>query len=150
MRNKLVLCMLKVCLLWLFAVAAQAQTSTISIPADAELSIEESTRGLPLRREGVIPQGTLIRVSLAIIVGLVLAIVIAYLLKRYLFARNQLDSSGHRMQLLEVKRLSPRLMLYRVRVEDKTIVLAQSGERLIELDPANAFEPRQEAIDDEA
>ncbi|MEW8691966.1 MAG: hypothetical protein AB2535_12810 [Candidatus Thiodiazotropha endolucinida] len=89
------------------------------------------------------------RVSIAIIIGLVLAVSVAYLIKRYLFVRNPIGSSEHRMQLLEVKRLSPRLMLFRIRIDDKTIVLAQSGEQLTELNPANAFETRQEADDDE-
>jgi flagellar biogenesis protein FliO len=136
-------------MLCLYGVSAQAYTSTHSVPESKESSIEEQTPGLPLRKDGVIPQGTLIRVSIAIFIGLVLAIVGAYLLKRYLFARNPLGSSDQRMQLLEVKRLSPRLTLFRVCIDDKTIVLAQNGEHLIELDPAKTFKTRQVAIDDE-
>ncbi|MES9990008.1 MAG: hypothetical protein ABW077_19075 [Candidatus Thiodiazotropha endolucinida] len=102
-----------------------------------------------MRKDGVIPQGTLMRVFIAIIIGLVLAVSVAYLIKRYFFARSPIGLSEHRMQLLEVKRLSPRLMLFRVRIDDKTIVLAQSGEQLTELNPTNAFETLQEADDDD-
>lgn len=149
MRFSIVLFVVALGVFWLCGASAQAQVSTLSSPESTESSVIEPTQGLPLRTEGVIPQGTLIRVSIAIVIGLVLAIAVAYLMKRYLFARNPLGSSDHHMQLLEVKRLSPRLMLFRVRVHDKTIILAHSGEQLIELDPANAFETRQEAIDDE-
>jgi flagellar biogenesis protein FliO len=149
MRFKVVALILAMSLFYLCGAFAQAQTSTLSMPESTTSSIQEPTPGLPLRKDGVIPQGTLMRVSIAIVIGLVLAIVGAYMLKRYLFARNTLGSSDHHMQLLEVKRLSPRLMLFRVRVNDKTIVLAQSGEQLIELDPGKSFETQQEAIDDE-
>ncbi|MGD8911375.1 MAG: hypothetical protein PVJ68_01355 [Candidatus Thiodiazotropha sp.] len=149
MRFKLVLCMLAMGIFCLGGAFAQAQTSTLSTQEGVESSIEEPIRGLPLRQDGVIPQGTLMRVFIAIIIGLALAIAVAYLMKRYLFARNPHGTSEHRIQLLEVKRLSPRLMLFRVSVHGKTFVLAQSGDRVIELDPSNALETQQEANDDE-
>ncbi|MCG7977056.1 MAG: hypothetical protein G8D89_12965 [gamma proteobacterium symbiont of Clathrolucina costata] len=149
MRFSVVLFALVMGVCWLYGTSVQAQVSSLSSPSGTESSIKEPTQGLPLRKDGVIPQGTLVRVSIAIIIGLVLAVSVAYLIKRYLFARNPIGSSEHRMQLLEVKRLSPRLMLFRVRIDDKMIVLAQSGEQLTELNPANAFETRQVADDDE-
>lgn len=113
-------------------------------------SSNEASPGLPLRKESVIPTHTLIRVVVAVVLGLVLAIALAYLLKRYLFARNLMGSGSHRMQLLEVRRLSPRLVLFMVRIDEKTMVLAQNGEHLLALDPAKAFENRQDVIDDNA
>jgi flagellar biogenesis protein FliO len=136
--------------LLLFGPSVQAQDTSQPSPADKESYIEKSSQELPLRKESVIPQGTMIRVAVAIVIGLILAVAIAYFIKRYIFMRNTLGTSEHSMQLLEMKRLSPRLMLFRVRVAGKTIVLAQSGERLIELDPTKAFNTIQEADDDEA
>ncbi|WP_316369609.1 hypothetical protein [Candidatus Thiodiazotropha sp. CDECU1] len=129
--------------------AVQAEDSDLPSPAATESSTTEPTQGLPLRKDSVIPQGTLLRVSVAIVIGLILAIAVVYLIKRYIFARTPIGTSDQHMQLLEVKRLSTRLMLFRVRVDDRTIVLAQSGEQLIELDPNKAYATRQEVIDED-
>jgi flagellar biogenesis protein FliO len=102
-----------------------------------------SAQKLPLRKDSVIPQKTLIRVLIAVIIGLILAFAIAYLLKKYLFVRDLLGSDEQRIQLLEVRRLTPRLTLFMVRVDDKTMVLAQSGERLVALDSAKSFNARE-------
>lgn len=150
MRIKIVMWLFTLGVLWICGAFAQDQANALSnpMPVGVKTSIEKTATGLPLRKESIIPQGTLLRVTIAIIIGLALAVAATYLLKRYLFARNSLDSSDQRMQLLEVKRLSPRLILFRVRVDNKTMVLAQSGEQLVELDPAKCFESQNEAIDD--
>lgn len=113
-------------------------------------SANEAAPGLPFRNESVIPTPTLLRVAAVMVLGLALAIAVVFILKRYLFARDLIGSGKHRMQLLEVRRLSPRLILFMVRVDEKTMVLAQSGERLVALDPATAFENLQETLDEES
>jgi flagellar biogenesis protein FliO len=105
---------------------------------------------LPLRKDSVIPHRTMIRVLIAILVGLVLAFALAYLLKKYLFVRDLMGSGGQRMQLLEARRLTPRLTLYMLRIDDRTIVLAQSGERLVSLDPSKSFKDQAVSMENEA
>jgi flagellar biogenesis protein FliO len=108
-------------------------------------SRSESSQGLPFRKDSVIPPKSLARVTIAVLIGLGLAITAVYFLKKYLFARNHMGSGSHRMQLLEVKRLSPRLILFMVEIDKKTVVLAQSGEQLVTLDPNKALEIQVES-----
>jgi flagellar biogenesis protein FliO len=120
-----------------------AKESALAVEQDKNPSMQK----LALRKESVIPQKMLIRVLIAIVLGLMLVFGIVYLLKRYLVARDLLSTDEQRIQLLEVRRLTPRQTLFMIRVDDKTVVLAQSGERLVQLDPAKSFNRRDPVID---
>ncbi len=104
-------------------------------------------QGLPFRTESVVPTGTLTRVVLVTLVGLALVFVAVYFLKGYLFRNNRFSTENSRMQLIEVRRLSQRLTLFMVRVDDKTMVLAQSGDQLLTLDPGQNFCSLEEGKD---
>lgn len=51
-----------------------------------------------------------------------------YFAKKYMPRFVAGNSTGKRLQMLEVMRLTPRTTLYVVRFDDKTFLLAQSGE----------------------
>jgi flagellar biogenesis protein FliO len=100
-------------------------------------SIEtETTQAIPFRQDSVIPPENIIRVAIVLIFGLALAFLAIYLLKKYYFSSSLSGIDQKRIQLIEVKRVSPRLMLFMLEIDKKTIVLAQSGETLLELDPS--------------
>ncbi|MES9938912.1 MAG: hypothetical protein ABW104_03970 [Candidatus Thiodiazotropha sp. 6PLUC2] len=103
-------------------------------------SEHDSSQGVPYRKDSIISGETLTRLLIAIVIALLLIIVIVYALKKFLFARDYLSVKENRMQLLDVKRLSPRLTLFMVRIDDKTVVLAQSGEQLLTIDPVGSSE----------
>ncbi|MES9851122.1 MAG: hypothetical protein ABW170_04740 [Candidatus Thiodiazotropha sp. L084R] len=115
-----------------------------SISSEHDLS-----KGVPYRKDPVISGDTLTRVLAAIVIAIIIIIAVVYALKKFLFARDYLTIKDNRMQLLDIKRLSPRLTLFMVRVDDKTMVLAQSGDRLLTLDPAGSFELQSENLNDQ-
>jgi flagellar biogenesis protein FliO len=109
----------------------------------------DTFQGVPYRKESVIPPETLTRVLVVIVFSMLLVFAVVYLLKKYLITRNLLGRDEHRMQLIETRRLSQRSNLFMVRIDDKTMVLAQCGERLIALDPAKSFDVPAEDNNDE-
>lgn len=62
----------------------------------------------------------------------------AYVAKRYLPGVRGYSKDGQsRIQLLESRRLTPRLTLFVVEYEGKRLLLAQSGDRVVELGTAH-------------
>ena len=56
------------------------------------------------------------------------AVVIIFALKKYLYASGYKAESGRRINLIEAKRLSPRLSLFLVQIDAKHILISQSGD----------------------
>lgn len=121
---------------WLVAFAP------VAAPADAPATVpvEAPAAGLPFRTDGIVTQAMLARVAVAVALALAAAFGAAYLLRRFLLATGVQGGQGRRMQLLEVRRLSPRLTLFMVRVDRRTLVLAQSGEHVAVVDPVTGFD----------
>ncbi len=128
--------------------------NALRMEADAETpfagpheSGNTSAEGIPFRQQSVVPAATLIRVAVVTVIGLALVVGVAYGLKRFLSVQGRLPSGNSRMQLLEVRRLSQRLTLFMVQVDDKIMVLAQSGDQLLTLDPMRDFEDGEKRED---
>lgn len=96
-------------------------------------AVEPSGGGIPYRAEEAFSAGAIARLALALLVAIALAVVVLYLLKRFFFRTGVPGAPGQRIQLLEVRRLSPKLVLFLVAVDGEAYLLAQSGDNLISL-----------------
>jgi hypothetical protein len=85
--------------------------------------------------------GLLLRVAGGLMLATTLAFVAAILAKRYLPGMRGYSSDGKsRIQLLESRRVTPKLTLFVLEYEGRRLLLAQSGDRVVEIgarhDPA--------------
>jgi hypothetical protein len=80
--------------------------------------------------------GTLVvRVVGALLLVSALGVGVAFAAKRFMPSVRGFSLDGtRRVQLLESHRITPRLTLYVIAFEGKTVLLAQSGDRLIDID----------------
>jgi len=86
---------------------------------------------IPFRREADVDSGTALRVALAL--GLVIALGIGgvYALKRFLpGSLGAATGTTGRINVLEVRRVTPRLTLYLVEIDGEKFALVQSGDRV--------------------
>jgi flagellar biogenesis protein FliO len=87
---------------------------------------------IPFRREADVDSGTALRVALAL--GLVIALGVGgvYALKRFLPGSlgGAAGTTTGRINVLEVRRVTPRLTLYLVEIDGEKFALVQSGDRV--------------------
>jgi hypothetical protein len=112
------------------APGASGQDATVAPPA------VRSSRPIAYKQEesgGVAALG--LRVGGGLLAITVLAFAAAVLAKRYLPGLRGYSLDGKsRIQLLESRRITPRLTLFVLEFEGRRLLLAQSGDRLLELD----------------
>ncbi|ODB85629.1 hypothetical protein A3194_12405 [Candidatus Thiodiazotropha endoloripes] len=101
---------------------------------------------IPFRKENLFAEASLMRVLLVTIIGLLLVIFSVYVLKRFYFKQPLSDSTVQNIKLLAVKRLTPKLTLSIVQVNDKEYVLAQSGDNLVSLESSKMLNPTENEI----
>ena len=78
--------------------------------------------------------GLLVRVGGGLLLMTMLAVATALLAKRYLPGIRGFSQDGkHRVQLLESRRITPKLTVFVIEFEGRRLLLAQSGDRLLEL-----------------
>ena len=100
------------------AVAAQPQPGRIAYKQDNTVGVA----------------GLLVRIGGGLLLMTTLALGTALLAKRYLPGIRGYSQDGkHRIQLLESRRITPKLTLFVLEFEGRRLLLAQSGDRLLEL-----------------
>jgi flagellar biogenesis protein FliO len=76
-----------------------------------------------------------VRVVGALLLVSALGVAVAFAAKRFMPSVRGFSLDGtRRVQLLESHRITPRLTLYVIAFEGRTVLLAQSGDRLIDID----------------
>lgn len=96
-------------------------------------SVPSERNGIPFKEDQAYERGLLGRVMLTTTFALGLAVAAAWLIRRGILRKLPLPTGASTIRLREYKRLTPRLTIYVVEVDDKRVVLAQSGDHLIEL-----------------
>lgn len=90
---------------------------------------------IPFKKEGEVSSGQLFRIAGVFVVVVALGIGAIYVLRRYL---PGVDVPGNgerkRIRLIEVRRLTPKVVLFLVEVDGRTLLLSQQGEKLAMLD----------------
>lgn len=91
-------------------------------------------RDIPYKRDDAITASLIARVVASLVLVLFMAAGIVYVLKRYLpgWRAGGLDKSN-RISVLEIKRLTPKTLLFLIQVDGKTLLLAQSNDRVTTL-----------------
>jgi flagellar biogenesis protein FliO len=108
--------------------------STVAQAAETPSSGSNSDRRIPYKGTGETEVGTsVIRVALGLGLVLIAGVGVVLLLRRYLPASygGSTGPSVRRIELVEVRRLTPKLTLFLIEVDDARILLAQSGDRIM-------------------
>ena len=97
----------------------------------AQVSIA-AEKSIPFKTDNYSVGGMLFKVIFLLVIISVIAYAVSYAIKRYYFKGmvNQMAGKS-KIQLLEMKRISPQLTLYRIRYDTKEILLAQSANGLL-------------------
>lgn len=74
------------------------------------------------------------KIITALIIVSALAYIIVLMIKKYYYGQTLHLKKENKLNLLEIKRISPKLTLYRISVKDKEICLAQTDNALVVLD----------------
>jgi len=88
---------------------------------------------IPFKRgEEVASAGSLLRVVLSLGFVVVAGVGVLYLLKRYVPASlGRMAGSEGRIEILETRRVTPRLTLFLIKIDGETVLLTQSGDRVM-------------------
>ena len=96
------------------------------------LGAQESN--IPYKSDSYASDGLIFKLIIILVIIALIAYGISYLIKRYYFG-GLLEKKGKGdMTLLEVKRFSPQLTVYRIKIDTNEVVLAQSNNGLQVLD----------------
>jgi len=112
---------------------AEAETSGDS---DSALVLSgDSGKKIQFRQQDYITPSLILRLILGIFFSVVAVLTVVYFLRKYNFGiEKSVSSSDRNIKLLEVKRLTPKSVLFYVSVKDVRYLLAQSGDNLIVVD----------------
>ena len=118
----------------LLTVTAYGATPLDSARESTTTKHETTPPDIPYKRDDTITTSLIVRVVASLILALSIAVGVIYLLKRYLpgWRAGGLDRSG-RISIIEIKRLNPKTLLFLIQVDGKTLLLAQSNDRVTAL-----------------
>jgi flagellar biogenesis protein FliO len=113
---------------------AHAQEAALQ-PAPATAASPPDSRRIAFKEDSSADVGSLaLRMAGGLALMGILTFAAAWLAKRYLPGLRGFSSDGHsRIQLLESRRITPKLTLLVLEFEGRRLLLAQSGEQVIEL-----------------
>lgn len=97
-------------------------------------TVLQSAESIPFRQDDVLSPSGLIQLVSALLISLLLLGLIAVLLRRFGFAYRPGQQSDRRIQVLEVKRLSAKSVLFLVQADERVLLIGQIGDRLVRLD----------------
>lgn len=120
-------------------VHAAASGNTESAPV-AQVEKKEPIR---YRENSIITFSLIFRIILISAVLLFFAFLALYLVKRFYFG-EMATKEGSTIVVKEVKRVTPKTLLYMVNVRGKSYLLAQSADRIIKLDEFVDDKPQQD------
>jgi flagellar biogenesis protein FliO len=123
------------------ASAGYLRAETMGAPVATK---SESTESLPYRQDSVVAPATITRLVMAVLVALVIAVISILFLKKYLFVFDGKRQGERRIRLIEAKRISPRLFLFLVQVDEQTILIAQNGENVVTMNTAVSAGPERD------
>jgi len=95
---------------------------------------------IPYKTDGVADASMLFRVFISLLLVLALGVAALVLFKKYYLKVTITGLS--RITLIELKRLSPKLTIYRVGIDENEYVIAQSTDHLVVLDKTQKHDPQ--------
>lgn len=107
----------------------------MSGPASAADPVPPSPRNvqaIPFKNVETVGTSTVLRTVAGLGVVLIVGIAAVYLLRRYFPAAHGYKSGASRkIDVLEIRRLAPRVTLFLIECEGRRLLLAQSGDRIV-------------------
>lgn len=114
----------------LLLVASLLATPCVAVPS-AESGGEQR---IPFKKTEESSAGLVFRVIGGFVVVVLVGVGALYLLKRYLPTAYRPATQGtNRIQVIEVRRLAPKVTLFLIEVDGARILLSQNGERVVTL-----------------
>jgi flagellar biogenesis protein FliO len=103
--------------------------------APAAAALQPDSRRIAFKEDNGTGVGSLaLRMAGGLVLMAMLTFAVAWLAKRYLPGLRGFSSDGQsRIQLLESRRITPKLTLFVLEFEGRRLLLAQSGERVVKL-----------------
>jgi flagellar biogenesis protein FliO len=99
----------------------------------ADVAIEQAVnepQAIQFKEDSVLSEKTLLKVGLASIFGVLLAVVALVVTKKYILKMPSSAGLDSKIKLITVKRLTPKMILLVAQVDDKEYLIAQAGEHL--------------------
>jgi len=138
-RNRIAAIVLgALCLASEIAPPAAHADEAVQRPSAAATALQPDSRGIAFKEDDSAGVGALaLRMAGGLVLMATLAFAAAWLGKRYLPSLRGYSADGQsRIQLLETRRVTPKLTLFVLEFEGRRLLLAQSGERVVELGAA--------------
>lgn len=134
-RNWTATFLLSLCLAAGIARPSAHAAETVIQPVPATAVLQPDSRRIAFKEDNGASIGSLVlRMAGGLVLMAILTFGAAWMAKRYLPGLRGFSSDGQsRIQLLETRRITPRLTLFVLEIEGRRLLLAQSGERVVEL-----------------
>ena len=119
------------------------------IAADLALAGDlAAINSIPYKPEPTDSGGVFYKVILSLLVVSGLAYLIAMVIKKYIYGSQFQGKSLSKLNMLELKRISPKLTLFRLEVNGNEICLAQTDKDIIVLDKVKLESKNENEISD--
>lgn len=117
----------------------------VSGPAPAADPVPPSPRNaqtIPFKSVETVGATTVLRTVVGLGVVLIAGIAAVYLLRRYFpVAHGYKSGASSKINVLEIRRLAPRATLFLIECEGRRLLLAQSGDRIVNIFTAEKSSP---------
>ncbi len=85
---------------------------------------------IPFKQEDAVGPSLTLKVIIVTFFCVVLAVAAAWLVRKRFYGKTLVQSAGARIQLHDFKRLTPKLNVFVVGIDEKDYVIVQSGEQV--------------------
>ena len=85
---------------------------------------------IPFKKEEVFSQTLLFEIGIAVVICVLVILVIALLLKKFHYGTVVMSKTDKHIEVVEKKRITPKLTLFMVKWEGENILFAQSGDQM--------------------
>lgn len=126
--------LLSVLFLYLFAGPVQGQSQEVVSGDNSVSSLTVETResqSIPYKQDEAVTGSFVAKAMFALVVLLGLAAGLLYVARRYMLPAPKTAASVGTLELIEMRRLSPKTVLFLVRVRNHEVLLAQHGDSLV-------------------
>ena len=106
----------------------------ILVSCRVSLAQDDAVGGIPFKQDDVYSYGFLGRIFLVTLLCLALAVAIVWVLRRFLFSSVAgPGATGGSIQLRSFRRITPKLSVYVLEIEQQRVAVVQSGEALLQI-----------------
>jgi multidrug resistance efflux pump len=120
------------CVMFVPAIAQDAPATTADVGVATEIAVDNATE-IPFRENDFFAKGFLARVIIVTMLGIALVLMVVWMLRRFLFRNLPSAMGASSITLIDFKKLTPRMSVYVIEVDQKRFTLVESGDSLVHL-----------------